>query len=30
MDFVKVGTPLLVLVWLTTLLVAPLIFPYAG
>jgi di/tricarboxylate transporter len=30
MDFVKVGTPLLVLAWLTTLLVAPLIFPYAG
>ena len=30
MDFVKVGAPLLVLAWLTTLLVAPLVFPYSG
>ena len=29
-DFVKVGVPLLILVWLTTLVVAPLIFPYGG
>jgi di/tricarboxylate transporter len=29
MDFVKVGVPLL-LTWLTTLLVAPMIFPYSG
>ena len=28
MDFVKVGTPLLVLTWLTTLLVVPLLFPF--
>ena len=28
MDFVKVGTPLLVLTWLVALLVTPLIFPY--
>lgn len=27
-DFVKVGAPLLVLVWLTTLLVVPLLFPF--
>ncbi|MEP5763332.1 MAG: SLC13 family permease [Halieaceae bacterium] len=30
MDFVKVGVPLLFLTWLTTLLVAPLIFPYSA
>lgn len=30
MDFVKVGVPLLLLTWLTTLLVAPLLFPYGG
>ena len=29
-DFLRVGTPLLILTWLTTLLVAPLVFPYAG
>jgi di/tricarboxylate transporter len=29
-DFVKVGVPLLVLTWLTTLVVAPLVFPYAA
>lgn len=28
MDFVKVGVPLLVLTWLVTLLVTPLVFPY--
>ncbi len=28
MDFVRVGTPLLVLTWLTTLLVVPLVFPF--
>ena len=28
MDFVKVGTPLLLLAWLTTLLVTPLFFPF--
>jgi di/tricarboxylate transporter len=28
MDFVKVGTPLLVLAWLTTLLVTPIFFPF--
>lgn len=27
-DFIKVGTPLLVLTWLTALLVTPLVFPY--
>jgi di/tricarboxylate transporter len=30
MDFVKVGVPLLFLTWLTTLLVAPMIFPYGA
>lgn len=30
MDFVKVGLPLLILAWLTTLVVAPLIFPYGA
>jgi sodium-dependent dicarboxylate transporter 2/3/5 len=30
MDFVKVGVPLLLLTWLTTLLVAPMIFPYSA
>jgi len=30
MDFVKVGTPLLLLAWLTTLLLAPMVFPYEG
>jgi di/tricarboxylate transporter len=30
MDFVKVGVPLLVLTYLTTLVLAPLLFPYAG
>ena len=30
MDFVKVGVPLLFLTWLTTLLVAPMIFPYSA
>jgi di/tricarboxylate transporter len=29
-DFVKVGVPLLLLTYLTTLLVAPLIFPFGG
>ena len=29
-DFLKVGIPLLLLTWLTTLLVTPLIFPFAG
>ena len=29
MDFVKVGVPLLLLTWLTTLVVAPLVFPYS-
>lgn len=28
MDFVKMGVPLLLLTWLTTLLLAPLVFPY--
>lgn len=30
MDFVKIGTPLLVLAWLTTIVVAPLLFPLSG
>ena len=30
MDFVKVGVPLLLLAYVATLLVAPLIFPYGG
>ena len=30
LDFVKLGVPLLVLTYLTTLLVAPLMFPFAG
>jgi len=30
MDFVKTGVPLLLLTYVVTLLVAPLIFPYAG
>jgi len=29
-DFVKIGVPLLLLTWLTTLLVAPMIFPYSA
>jgi len=29
MDFVKVGVPLLFLTWLTTLVVAPMVFPYS-
>jgi di/tricarboxylate transporter len=29
-DFVKVGVPLLVLTYLTTLVLAPLLFPYGG
>jgi len=28
MDFVKVGAPLLLLTWLTTLVVTPFFFPY--
>lgn len=30
MDFVRVGMPLLLLTWLTTLVVAPLVFPYTA
>lgn len=30
LDFVKVGVPLLLLTWITTLIVAPLIFPYGS
>lgn len=29
-DFIKVGVPLLLLVWLTTLVVTPIFFPYGG
>jgi di/tricarboxylate transporter len=28
-DFIKIGVPLLVLTWIATLLVAPLVFPFA-
>lgn len=30
LDFVKLGVPLLLLTWITTLIVAPLIFPYGS